>query len=278
MRDFILRRVGLCSFAALCFVSTAPTQAITLSPGTVLGGDSVAPGGTTLTLVQYSQSTGAIVDSLVLNTTAVPTFGTLGGLAVVGSHVYIAGSNGDIAEVNLSSGALIGPGISTGLPAEGLGNIGNDLLIAASNGSVRRYTISGSLVGSITLAGGSGLRGIDSDGTQIFAAWNTGQIRKFDLSGNLLSSTSTDISGAAMSGLGYDFATGHLWISTGFGSDEIREYTQAGGSPVNSFTAGYPFINGLDVVPEPAMLILFPLALLPLWGSRGRRCTQGPAD
>jgi len=263
MRDFILRPVGLFAFAAFCFVSTIPLHAMSMTAGTVLGGDSVAPGGTTITLVQYSQSTGAILDSLVLNTTAVPTFGTLGGLTFIGGHVYIAGSNGDIAEVNLSSGALIGPGISTGLAAEGLGNIGDDLLIGAGNGVVRRYTTSGSLVSSISL-GASGLRGIDSDGTQIFAAWNTGQIRKFDLSGNLLSSTATDISGSGMSGLGYDAVTGHLWISTGFGADDIREYTQAGGSPVSSFAAGYPFINGLDVVPEPTTLLLLTLSTIML--------------
>lgn len=264
MRDLILRPLGLFAFTVLYIASSAPIHAMSMTAGTVLGGDSVAPGGTTITLVKYSQSTGAILDSLVLNTTAVPTFGTLGGLTFIGGHVYIAGSNGDIAEVNLSSGALIGPGISTGLPAEGLGNIGNDLLLASGGGSVKRYTTAGALVSTITLTGGSGLRGIDSDGTNIFAAWNTGQIRKFDLAGNLLSNTSTDISGAAMSGLGYDSATGHLWISTGFGDDTIREYTQAGGSPVSFFTAGYPFINGLDVVPEPTMLSLLALSAIML--------------
>ena len=261
--------VGALGAGAVLLLAPA-AAALTLVPGTILGEDSVGPGGTTATLVQYSP-TGVILDTLALSNLG--NFGTVDGVAIVGGDVFVTGTSGVVGQVDLTTGVLFNAFNVGGTP-EALGDLNGNLLVGQFGADrVDVFSTSGALLNSINLSAPAAVTGLDSDGSVLYvASYNDGAIYSFDLSGGLLGSFSTGLGPSSLSGLGYDGGTNTLWVSSGFNQDRIHQFSVTG-TPLASFDAGRPFIDGLDVVPtipEPATAALSAAGLAALAG-RGRR-------
>jgi hypothetical protein len=260
---------ALSAIGILGLASAPPVAALTLTPGTILGGDAVSPGGTVFTLVQYSQ-TGTILDTLVLSNAA--SLGTMDGLTVIGSDVYVVGTSGVVGKVDLTTGA-VSNFFNTNASAESLGDLNGNIMVGNYGGnSIDVYTPAGAFLNSITPAVNIGVTGLDSDGTNLYVgSYNDGSIYTLDLAGNVLNSFNSGVGGASISGLGYDSGSNTIWISTGFNQDDIRQYSLTG-TLLGSFPANYPFIDGLDVVPipEPGTLLLVGIGLTAALACRRR--------
>jgi len=265
-----IRRGFIAAASVALFVHsfTAPhARALTLTPGTILGADT-----DTNTLVKYSQA-GAILETLGL--TNANNLGNIDGLTIIGSNVYLCGTNSTVAQVNLTTGVVSNFFSITAGGVEALGDLNGNIMAGLySSNRIDIYTTAGAFLNSITPAVSSGMTGLDSDGTRIFmAGYNTGFVYTLDLSGNVLSSFNVNAGTQSISGLGYDAGSNTLWVSTGFNQDDIRHFSLSG-TFLGSFPAGYGWINALDVVPsvpEPASLVLGPLSFSWMMGARRQR-------
>jgi hypothetical protein len=265
-------RVRAIAIGAAVLAASGPASAgvFTLDPGTIIGQDSVEPGSSDFTLVKWSQS-GRVLDTLDI--IDVPDeYGTMDGLAVLGDDVWTIGTGGIVTRVDLASGALTDSFTTSGSGPEALGTLGDDLLVGNFGfDTVQVYSTSGALLSSVALSQTVGVTGVDSDGESLFvASWDTGNIHVFDLAGQQQRVIPTGIGSQSLSGLGYDDATDTLWVSTGFGQDDIRHY-DLGGTLLTSFDAGFPFIDGLDVVSVPGPAAWWAGVALVAAGRRRRR-------
>lgn len=237
-----------CCLLVVCLSQVAALNAaygaLTVSPGTIWGADSIS-----LQLREYSYS-GTFMGSLGITGLpgAYPT-----GVAVLGSHVFVSSNSGYIGEVNLNTGAVFN--LFLGPASEALGDNGTNLLTYNySTGVVREFSTTGTLLNTITLAGGAGMSGLDADGNRIFVTgWGNGNIREYNSTGALVNTVTTGLPTGFVSGLGYDSSDGSFWVSSGYGDDRIRQYS-ATGTLLANFSAGSPEINGLDVVPASAVV------------------------
>jgi hypothetical protein len=234
-----------------------PAHALLLIPGTILATDSVAPGGTSFTLVQYSQS-GVILDTLQINNTV--DIRVIAGVTVLGQSVFAAGSGRDIVEIDLVTGDMIkNPFSASVFGGAGLGNNGANLFWGGFGGIIQEFTPDGTLVNTIrpgTPTNRPLLNGLDFDGINFYVAdFRDGNVRVFDDDGALLNTIETGIGGNAISGVSFDSATNTVWVSTGHNQDDIRQYA-LDGTLLNSFPASFPFITGLSVIPIPASRVV----------------------
>lgn len=190
-------------------------------------------------------------------------FSTLTGVQIIGNSAYVMGVSGDVSSIDLNSGATTI--LFNGSGNEGLGGRnGNLLTLNYSTGTVREFTVGGNLLNTFSVqTGGTGIDGVGNG----FAVGNytDAKVRTYDASGALISTFNTGLNSQEISDAAYDSGSSSYWISTGFGRDDIRNYS-ANGNLLSSFTVSDNYINGLDVValtssvvPEPA-----PLALLGL--------------
>lgn len=239
---------------------SSPAWGLTLTPGDLLGIDSVAPGGAVYTLVKYSQ-TGSILDTLALTGSI---SGTADGLTIIGSNVYMATTDGTVAQINLGTGALTPLFAAGGSGVEALGDLNGNIMVGNfGSNEIRIYTPAGAFVNTIVPSISASSTGLDSDGARIFVGSYGGDIHVLDLSGNVLNTIAANLGSGSISGLGYDASANTVWVSTGFSDDRIREYSLSGGAPLTDFAANWPFIDGLDVIPipEPCALLLSGAAL-----------------
>jgi len=214
-------------------------QAFTITPGTL-----VAVDGSSKRLIEYSTA-GTINEMLSLTGIA----GVPVGVEVIGSSVYIMEVTGDVSQVNLSTGAT--SFLFNGGGNEGLGSRGGNLLtLDYSSGVVREYTVGGALVNSWTVAaGGTGVDSAAAGGFSV-AYYSDATVGTFSAGGVLVSSFATGLNGYEISGYAYDASTNTHWVSSGFGRDDIRHYSNTG-TLLGSFAANSLWINGLDYVSGP---------------------------
>jgi len=257
--------------ASLVASATLSAHALTITAGTLLGVDYNSK-----SLIEYSFS-GTISETLALS----GNFSTpLDGVEVVGNQIYVQGLLGDIGSVNPATGVVTGLFNGGGGGSQGLGERnGNLLTYNRSTGIVREYTVQGTLLNTFSV----GLGGIAIDGVGAgfaVANYDDSQVRTYDAVGALVASFGTGLS-FEISGFAYDASTASYWISTGFGRDDVRQYSNTG-TLLSSFAANSPNISGLDVVsaqqviavPEPATFALLALGLAGLSFSRRKNCAS----
>jgi uncharacterized protein YjiK len=221
----------------VCIVANA--HAFSITAGTLIGVD-----GNSNRLVEYSTG-GTINEILSLS----GSFSTPVGVEVVGSSVYVMGVNGDVNQVNLATGAM--SLLFNGGGNEGLGTRGNNLLVLNYlSGEVLEFTVGGVLLNTYAIGtGGTGVDGAAAGGFAV-AHFSDGNVYTYNASGGLVSSFSTGLNGSEISGLAYDAGTNSYWVSSGFGSDDIRHFSSTG-TLLGSFAANSGWINGLDYVSGP---------------------------
>lgn len=208
----------------------------------------------TSTLLGYDDD-GVLVDAL-------PVVDSIGIQPVVGVEiiagdvgVLLLGVDGELAEVDLVTGALDLWWIAPGSGYEALGGTywGEIDLGNYSSNSVLVYDYSGNLLRTVPLSTNVGLMGIDGDSLGFFlvASGSTGLIHVYDF-GTGVEAGTMDFGGAPMTLTGLGTDPGLLaipppqrcWTVMGVGSDELARI--AGGS-TTYYPSGYTWINGLDI-------------------------------
>jgi len=198
-------------------------------------------------LVKYDLA-GNQIDTLPVIDTV--TIGVMDGATVVGTDVWVCGTNDIVARVDLQTGMLEQAFSASVIGIEALGDYDGGLLLGGySSNSVEVYDTAGNLRRSIPLSSNAGITGVDSDGTNLYvASYLDGDIYVYDLqSGQELRRLATGIGGSSLSGLCYDRRSHTLWVSTGFGQDDIRNY-DLGGNLLSLFPANHTSVYGLDYV------------------------------
>jgi hypothetical protein len=220
------------------FAAVAAAQ-FTVDHGTLVGIDSNSP----YSLIEYSP-TGVVTDTLTISGISVPV-----GSAVIGGEVWVMGVDSTLGRVNLTTGSVEFSFATVIASAECLGTFGDELLVTAWNSAdVNRYDTAGVLLETISLPQSVGMTGLDASTTHIYGAiYSTGQIHKYDLTGALVQVIDTGIAGSALSGLAYEASTDSLWVSTGFGTDQVLHF-DVNGTPLGGFPATVSFLNCLDYV------------------------------
>lgn len=218
------------------FRQTYPCSPVSPSPGALIGVD-----GGNNSLVKYSRT-----GSVVAKHPFVSAVGTPVGVAVVGNEVWVAGTNDMAAPLDLRSGAM-GPAVAASTSSiEALGSEGVYLYMGDyAAGQAEVYDTSGALLTTITLSPAPYMTGFDTDGTRIFVgSYDDSTVFVYDMTGALVSFFYTGIPLGTISGLSYDWGNDTVWVSTGFGSDEIINFDLSGVA-LGSFPANSPWINGL---------------------------------
>ncbi|HMO85505.1 MAG TPA: hypothetical protein PKC18_11370 [Lacipirellulaceae bacterium] len=247
-RTNLARGLAVASLLAAAALAAPRAAALSLTPGTILGVDSGAPGGATFTLVQFSP-TGTVLDTLALTNTA--QLGTLDGLALVGSQLFVGGTNNFVGSVDLGTGVVSNYFNTGSAGLEALGELNGNLLVGDFGAAISVFSTAGALLNTITPSMVLGTTGVDSDGSQLFVAnYNDGRVYTLDLTGTVQSSFDTGAGASSLSGLAYDAGSNTLWVSTGFNQGDIRQFDLSG-NLLTSFASGYPFIDSLEVIPIP---------------------------
>ncbi len=250
--------------AAFSLLAALPAHSLTLTPGTLLGLDSVGR-----TIYQYDTA-GNVLDSLAV-TLASTSAAT--GITTVDGRVFIFQQGaGGLLEVDLATGItsfVFDPNVGR----EDLGRIGSNLILSFLNGpvtpgAVEIYSTSGILVDEFTVATLiSG--GIDSDGVRIYMADQpSGIVRVLDLEGVELSSFPVlhlidgEFVAGTPSGLAFDEITDTLWVAD-FDLNVVSQYSSTG-TYLGGFSTSGVRTDGLTFVQTPAVpsISTFGLGLL----------------
>ncbi len=250
-----LSRLLACAASAPLAAAQSTFQ---IDPGCILVQDSSEATSGVFQLVKYSPS-GALLDSTSLGLPP-PFFGNMVGLTLIDGELWTIGTGALACVIDPVSGA-IQPKFFAGAPGiEALTSFHGDLLIGVyGTQSVQRRKKTGELVAEFPI--GVSMTGLATDGDLIYCgSYAEGTIYAFDVDGSLANVIPTQLAAYSLSGLAYDAASNSLWVTSGFGSDELHQYSLEG-ELLQAFRAGWTYVNDLTVV-QSACVDLFapPLA------------------